>query len=240
MSDYTIVAHDDTEQTPVIEYVEAESAGDAVKTFARKHRGEDVGLVAVYAGKLEQAWEMDSINWVSDLNDTFDEEDAIVEGAEENIGCHHCSGQCEYMGTLGNLKHYKCRDCGMTNSKETVDAQKAWEKAIQAMEAKVHARVGKDCDVRYSAYKSDANDVPIDNLDEVAFKGSGVIIAEHDPFWGGEASGDYQSKVLTDPTWLDLCVVTQEQMNHTKDGHHCFLEAVRSRGPGRYELSLGS
>ena len=76
--------------------------------------------------------------------------------------------------------------------------------------------------VRYSAY----DDEPGDNLDEVAFKGRGIVVAHPDKFWGGEEAKLYFSDILTNPTWLDLCVIAEQLIRTTNDKTHVFLESV--------------
>lgn len=78
--------------------------------------------------------------------------------------------------------------------------------------------------VDYSAYKTDDDDVPLDNLDEIAHHGHIVFRALRDTFYGGRASRDWKSSVLENPTWLDLCVHANAMMLVTCDHHHCFLE----------------
>jgi transposase-like protein len=42
--------------------------------------------------------------------------DQLIEVGHE---CPICKGEMEYLGTLGCLAHYRCRDCGiMTNEDE--------------------------------------------------------------------------------------------------------------------------
>ncbi len=72
-----------------------------------------------------------------------------------------------------------------------------------------------DCVVSYSAYKSDKNDIPIDNLDEIAVHGK--VIFECDT---------YQSPVAENPTWLDVCLFAEYMIRETEDYHHVFLEGV--------------
>ncbi|WP_426416926.1 hypothetical protein [Aestuariirhabdus sp. LZHN29] len=55
----------------------------------------------------------------------------------------------------------------------------------------------------------------IDNLEEVAFEGKVIVHLPHDPDWG-EGSG-LTSAVLTDPTWLDLCVVANDFIDIADD-----------------------
>jgi hypothetical protein len=69
--------------------------------------------------------------------------------------------------------------------------------------------------VSYSAYRSDQNDIPIDNLDEIAICGKCIIVEDI-----------YQSPVVENPTWLDLCLLAEYMIRETEDYHHIFLEGV--------------
>ena len=108
----------------------------------------------------------------------------------------------------------------------------------------------------YSAYDDDENEMPINNLNEVAFKGTFTVIYAHSNFWdgrgigllgvpaeeqgGGEPCGrPYRSEEVTDPTWLTLAVLANEAILTTNDLHHVFLESVTQDGD-ELELHFGS
>lgn len=116
--------------------------------------------------------------------------------------------------------------------------------SMSLLEARVFARVGDGCVVDYSAYELDKNDLAIDNLDEVAVEGKVRFRAGRDKFWGGKASQDWESPVLENPTWLDLCVHANAMILATNDHHHCFLEGVEITGQDGdvklAEFSMGS
>jgi hypothetical protein len=128
---------------------------------------------------------------------------------------------------------------------ETVDK---WDQAYTAMECKVIAAVKasgqRKVRVQYSAYESDADDTPIDNLDKIAARGKIVLVKAGDEFWGGPKAKDYRSPVLENPTWLQVCVHANEMMKVTRDLHHCFLEGLyKKRKEGDvtvYEFAMGS
>lgn len=94
----------------------------------------------------------------------------------------------------------------------------------------------KDAHVIYSAWayhNFHGHVVPFNNLNIVPYRGSFIVTAPHDDFWGeGE---DYRSAVvLKDPTWLDLAVYANEAISVTGDYHHVFFEGVdRIRHPDK-------
>jgi hypothetical protein len=101
----------------------------------------------------------------------------------------------------------------------------------------VSSQVGGLVHVFYSAYKSDANDVPIDNLDDVPVVGKVQFVQKSD-------EGNYKSEVAFSPTWLQICVFAEEMIRATGDYHHVFLENVRLDGHWEdvwvYKFSMGS
>jgi len=46
-------------------------------------------------------------------------------GGRRNPSCSLCNGPLEFMGTLGNLRHFRCRNCGMWSSKKSQAKRKA-------------------------------------------------------------------------------------------------------------------
>ena len=105
--------------------------------------------------------------------------------------------------------------------------------------------------VIYSAYDDDENELPIDNLDEVVFEGTCIVVGEYDEFWDGRGVGligdpigerkgqAYCSKSIHNPTWLDIAVLANESIICTNDLHHVFLESVTILDEILY-LSFGS
>lgn len=101
--------------------------------------------------------------------------------------------------------------------------------------------------ISFSAYEDYQN-----NLDEVAIEGRVMMKTEHQSFFGGMAEEnrkDYESEVLENPTWLDLCLCANDMINLTGDNHHIFLEAVHKTGQFTlddksfvliYDFSMGS
>ncbi len=45
-------------------------------------------------------------------------ESDLFAGVQNNPGCKACGGQLVKLGGLGNLMHYRCRDCGMDSSRK--------------------------------------------------------------------------------------------------------------------------
>ncbi len=126
------------------------------------------------------------------------------------------------------------------------------EKDISRAEAKIDKKVSKAIKesvlaelVVYSACDHDENDMPIDNLDEVAIKGKAIIVAQPDDFFGGKESKLYQSPVLENPTWLELTVIANQSIHSTLDEHHVFFEGIdkepkKIKGVQVYSLVMGS
>lgn len=118
------------------------------------------------------------------------------------------------------------------------------------MESKIRSAIlasgQKESFVDYSVYDTDEDDNPIDNLDEIAFQGIGVLVGFADDFWGGKDAVDFTSEVLDSPTWLQVCVEANRMIQKTNDYHHVFLEGLSKRknkrkdGVTEYEFDMGS
>lgn len=103
--------------------------------------------------------------------------------------------------------------------------------------------------VIFSAYDSKRGPC-VSALKERAFEGKGILVQEADEFWAGindmaDVAKDYQSKVLTNPSWLTICKCANEMILATKDFHHVFLESVYKtkkeiNGIPVYSFSMGS
>lgn len=126
--------------------------------------------------------------------------------------------------------------------------QEAFEAALNGMEVVIDEAIsaaGQDETlVMYSAYESDENDVPVNNLNEVAVEGRVVLVQSKDKYWGGPDSKQYQSEVLENPTWLQVAVCANAMIAVTNDRHHVFLEGLTycttRDGVKVYRFSMGS
>jgi hypothetical protein len=94
--------------------------------------------------------------------------------------------------------------------------------------------------VRFSAYKVDGHDLPIDNLNEIVFSGRCKFIQRKRP-WNIRS---YESAILTNPTWLAVAVLANEAILITEDTHHVYLEGLEQLQPeidiAVLELVMGS
>lgn len=103
--------------------------------------------------------------------------------------------------------------------------------------------------VIYAAYNTDEGDLPIDNLDEVAVPGKVIFLAEPEPAFGGDKSKKYESPIVENATWLELCLHANRMLKTTRDRHHVYLEGVykdqeatgmRADGVAVYRFDMGS
>jgi hypothetical protein len=106
------------------------------------------------------------------------------------------------------------------------DSDKAYASAFDAIQDRIRARVGRRCSVVFSAYKLDADKIPIDNLDEVPIVGKVMIRGNRHRIRGGQAGKDYESPVMEGPTWLDLCAIANDQMVANRDRDRRYLEHI--------------
>jgi hypothetical protein len=97
-----------------------------------------------------------------------------------------------------------------------------WTERNQRIQDRVKAHIGQNAKVYYSAYESDRNGLPVDNLDEIAIKGK--VIFYRAKGWLKEKS--YRSEVLENPTYLQACKCANDSIITTGDHHHLFFEGV--------------
>lgn len=102
----------------------------------------------------------------------------------------------------------------------------AWMEALSKVLNRVDQQLGKNVLVRYSAYEDDADGNPKDNLDKIAYNGTLVFFHPRCEFYGGPSSRDWQSPVLTNPTWMDLCEQANDLIITSNDHSHIFLETI--------------
>jgi len=69
--------------------------------------------------------------------------------------------------------------------------------------------------VVYAAYKTDSNDLPINNLHETAIQGDVIF-----------QLNDHTTGVINSPTWLDVALHADYMLRLIDDHHHVFLESV--------------
>lgn len=122
-----------------------------------------------------------------------------------------------------------------------MDMENEYSRRLSEMQEAIAEVVGEDLiEVVYSAYKTDAEGLPINNLNDVAIQGTVVLIQGYDDFWGIGGGKDYKSEPITNPTWLQLAVLANASILTTGDYHHVFLEGVHEVSPGVYQFSFGS
>lgn len=121
----------------------------------------------------------------------------------------------------------------------------SWKEAYRAIQDNFRENLRlaghNECNVKYSAYDSDENDIPVDNLDDVFAYGAYVVEVKGNDFFGNGAS--YTSDVIINPRWKDLAVCANESVDVTGDRQHYFFEGAtvaRVGNPGVIRLHFGS
>jgi hypothetical protein len=104
-------------------------------------------------------------------------------------------------------------------------------------------RLGKvEPKVIYSAWDCDGDEVPPNNLNDIPFKGTFVVVADYESFWDVKGDGEaYIAGPVTNPTWLELAILANEAIHVTGDEHHVFFEGVDLVDDGKaLKLYFGS
>ena len=99
--------------------------------------------------------------------------------------------------------------------KENAREQERIDQALTNIRNRVRSSIEGECVVIYDAFSYD-DDMAIDNLDDIAIKGR-VRVED-------EIYETYTSKILTDPTWLELTIEANRMMIASKDHHHIYFE----------------
>jgi hypothetical protein len=110
------------------------------------------------------------------------------------------------------------------------DLDKARATAFDAIQDRVRAWVNQKCFLVFSAYKCDQDNVPIDNLDEVPISGDVKIRASGHRVPSGNRRKDYESAVLRNPTWLDLCVIANAHLVQRIRRRQIYLKTAKVVG----------
>ena len=110
------------------------------------------------------------------------------------------------------------------------DLDKARAAAFDAIQDRVKATVNQKCFVVFSAYKCDQDNVPIDNLDEVPISGNVKIRARGHRLPSGNPKKDYESEVLRNPSWLDLCAIANAHLVQRIHRRQIYLETAKVVG----------
>jgi hypothetical protein len=76
------------------------------------------------------------------------------------------------------------------------------------------------CYVIYSAYESDADGNPINNLEDITIAGHIKLVKL------GSIYNPDVSVTLTNPTWLDIAVIANDMIIAKEDFHHVYLESI--------------
>jgi hypothetical protein len=98
---------------------------------------------------------------------------------------------------------------------------------FELMRDLVNARINSDRTVNenyfnmvvFSAYHNEEN-----NLFEVPVTGRVKMVMPVSDFFSDGTN--FESEILKDPTWIDLCVIANDMINVTGDNHHTFFESI--------------
>lgn len=67
MPKFTVVSYDDTYKTPYVDHVEAEDADGAALEVAKARGDDDIGVVAVLDGHLQDRLGANYVQWTASL-----------------------------------------------------------------------------------------------------------------------------------------------------------------------------
>jgi hypothetical protein len=135
-------------------------------------------------------------------------------------------------------------------------ARKPWKECVspqlleeqnriyESIDARVYLAIRGERRVKYAVYEWDENYLPIDNLDNIAEHGR--VYFEENPTEDPDFPKPvWRSKILENPTWLQLAILANEMMITCGYEEHVYLEGVfeageESDGTRRLFFVLGS
>ncbi len=106
----------------------------------------------------------------------------------------------------------------------------AYASAYKIIHDKIAKRIGREPRIVYELGGNNANGNPVDNLDEIAFRGIVCFIeirqSPHGFKDGKTDSIVYTSPVTHNPTFLDVAAYADDMLHGMGDAHHVFLARV--------------
>ena len=98
-------------------------------------------------------------------------------------------------------------------------------------EERLFQRIRWECYVEYAAYETDSKGVPINNIDDIAVRGTVRF----------ERYG-YKSKPIKNPTWLDIAVLANDSILYSDDIMHVYFEKIEKikNKKNTYHIHMGS
>jgi len=102
----------------------------------------------------------------------------------------------------------------------------AYKQATDEMQSCIERFIGQKPVVIYSAYPTDEDGVPINNLNDVPIEGSVRFELRCDEMFPSDEGEDYMSPIVIDPNWLLICKYADEALRKVGDTHHVFLEYI--------------
>jgi len=104
------------------------------------------------------------------------------------------------------------------------ERDKDWDRGVTAIEKRLAKVLPKGAALEYSAYETDEDGLPVDNLDQVAVEGRCIFLQQAEPPFG--TGKNYVSAEVQNPTWIQVCLLANEMIEITRDRQHVFLEGV--------------
>lgn len=158
------------------------------------------------------------------------------------IGCKQMIFAKEYEEEL-EPNAGMCFDC-QENIAQKLKLRESYNSIQKKVIDAIKASGSKEAIVIYKAYSEDGEKLPVDNLQEIAVKGKCRFASSRNVYLGKTTEQDYVSKVVIDPTWLQVALLANEMLEKTKETKRICLEdillVVKKYGIKRLVFSMGS
>jgi hypothetical protein len=159
-------------------------------------------------------WCASQIN--SGRNGNVIKEFVVVEKVS-TVKCEYCE---QTMFTRVNSEI--CNICKICEEMQSIEYDKA--KVYNHIQEKISNAINKYKQEYIIIYRVGiSNDGTIvDNLDEVAIEGKVRFASSRRVFFEKKEEKDYRSKIVVNPTWLDIAVMANEMVKYTGSKYRCF------------------
>ena len=106
------------------------------------------------------------------------------------------------------------------------DGESESDKVRDLIATKITERLGENHYVEFGCFQSTNRASSLTTWTKLRSTAMLSFVAEPNDCWDDDCQGVYRSACLSQPTWMDLCVVLQEQIEFSGDTGHNVLEDI--------------
>lgn len=154
---------------------------------------------------------------INSINNSNVVKEFVVVEKPNTIKCDYCE---QTMFTRENSE--VCKICKTCEERQSIEYDKAKVyNDIQEQISKVINKYKQECIIIYRVGMSNDGTI-VNNLDQVAVEGKVRFASSRRAFLESKKQKDYRSKIVVNPTWLDVAVMANEMVAYTASKYRCF------------------